>query len=49
MIIEHDMDVLMRVSDKVLVLVEGGLLAVDTPENIQKDSRVVNAYLGEEI
>jgi ABC-type branched-subunit amino acid transport system ATPase component len=49
LIIEHDMDVLMRVSDKVLVLVEGGLLAVDSPQNIQKDPRVVNAYLGEEI
>jgi ABC-type branched-subunit amino acid transport system ATPase component len=49
LIIEHDMDVLMRISDRVLVLVEGGLLAVDSPQNIQKDSRVVNAYLGEEI
>lgn len=49
LIIEHDMDVLMNISDRVLVLVEGGLLTVDTPSNIQKDKRVINAYLGSEI
>ncbi|MFP4168883.1 MAG: ABC transporter ATP-binding protein [Desulfonatronovibrionaceae bacterium] len=48
-VIEHDMDVLMQVSDRVMVLVEGMLLTVDSPENIQKDSRVVDAYLGAEI
>ncbi len=49
LIIEHDMDVLMQVSDRVLVLVEGGLLTVDTPRNVQKDTRVIDAYLGSDI
>jgi ABC-type branched-subunit amino acid transport system ATPase component len=48
LIIEHDMDVLMTVSDMVLVLVEGQLLLENTPRKVQQDPRVIEAYLGRE-
>ena len=48
LLIEHDMDVLMTVSDMVLVLVEGQLLLEDTPRKVQQDPRVIEAYLGRE-
>ncbi|WP_462326096.1 ABC transporter ATP-binding protein C-terminal domain-containing protein [Desulfoplanes sp.] len=48
LIIEHDMDVVMTVSDMVLVLVEGQLLLEDTPRKVQQDPRVIEAYLGRE-
>ena len=47
-IIEHDMDVLMTVSDWVIVLVEGAVLTQGQPEKVQKNPQVIAAYLGEE-
>jgi ABC-type branched-subunit amino acid transport system ATPase component len=44
--VEHDMDVVMRVSDRVLVLDEGQLIADGKPEAIRNDERVIDAYLG---
>jgi len=44
--VEHDMDVVMRVSDRVLVLDEGRLIADGPPESIRANERVVDAYLG---
>jgi neutral amino acid transport system ATP-binding protein len=47
LIIEHNMDVIMSLCDRVWVLAEGSNLADGTPEDIQKNDRVLEAYLGE--
>ena len=45
-IIEHNMRVIMNMVDKVYCLAHGELLAEGTPAEIQKDQRVIDAYLG---
>jgi len=45
-LIEHDMSLLMRVSDRVVVLDHGVKIADGPPEQIRADSRVLDAYLG---
>ena len=46
LIIEHNMDVIMSLCDRVWVLAEGRNLAAGTPEEIQRNSKVLEAYLG---
>ena len=48
MIIEHDMDVVFSLADTISVLHNGTILASANPETIRNDSRVKDAYLGEE-
>ena len=48
LLIEHDMDVVFRLADRITVLVEGELIASGTADEISNSAAVQNAYLGSE-
>ena len=48
LIVEHDMDVVLSLCDRISVLVYGEVIATGTPDQIRADRRVQEAYLGEE-
>ncbi len=45
--VEHDMNLVSQVSDRVLALADGGVIAVGTPTEIQNHADVLRAYLGD--
>jgi branched-chain amino acid transport system permease protein len=48
LIVEHNMPFVLGLCDPVLVLARGTCICEGTPEHVQKDSRVLDAYLGED-
>jgi len=48
LLVEHDMGVVMDLSDRVFVLNFGNMITDDIPSNVQNNPEVIKAYLGEE-
>ncbi len=46
LLVEHDMGVVFEIADKIAVLVEGRVLAFDTPAAVRNNAAVQSAYLG---
>jgi len=49
LLIEHDLEIVMNISDTISVLQGGHLIATGSPKEIQSNDRVKEAYLGEEL
>jgi branched-chain amino acid transport system ATP-binding protein len=49
LLVEHDMDAVFRLADRISVMVNGRLIATDAPEKIRLNAEVRKAYLGDEL
>jgi branched-chain amino acid transport system ATP-binding protein len=49
LLIEHDMNMVMDISDRILVINFGRVVTQGSPESVQKHPEVIRAYLGEEM
>ena len=49
LLVEHDMDAVFRLADRISVMVNGRLIATDSPKNIRMNQAVRKAYLGDEL
>ncbi len=48
LLVEHDMDAVFRIADRITVMVNGQVIASDVPERIRADPAVRTAYLGDD-
>jgi len=49
LLVEHDMDAVFRLADRITVMVDGRVIATGKPEQIRLDAEVRRAYLGDEV
>ena len=49
LLVEHDMDAVFRLADRITVLVNGAVIASGAPDAIRQDRQVIAAYLGEDL
>jgi branched-chain amino acid transport system ATP-binding protein len=49
LLVEHDMDAVFRLADRISVMVNGRLIATDSPEKVRLNPEVRKAYLGDEL
>jgi branched-chain amino acid transport system ATP-binding protein len=49
LLVEHDMDAVFRLADRITVLVNGRVISTGAPADIRADPEVVRAYLGDEV
>jgi branched-chain amino acid transport system ATP-binding protein len=47
LLVEHDMDAVFRIADRITVMVNGAVIASDAPEAVRRNPEVQAAYLGE--
>jgi branched-chain amino acid transport system ATP-binding protein len=46
LLVEHDMDAVFRIADRITVLVDGAMIASGSPSEVRANADVQNAYLG---
>ena len=49
LIVEHDMDLIMKNCERVIVMHQGSVLMEGTPADVKSNERVLEAYLGGEV